>query len=117
MRYLLLLPLVLGFSMPSIAQDTYNCGIPVEENISPDALPYCDMHQRRLAYREEAIKLEKQMKERAENFAAPRRAALEQYQRDIEALNQEERDPFADEDTETLEFDDESDENTLSLGE
>lgn len=64
------------------------CGVPESVTLSTEAASYCDIYQRRLVYREEAIKLKEQMRARAENFAAPRREALERYEKDVAALNE-----------------------------
>jgi len=72
------------------AQETSeSCGVPSAVDINTDALPHCDIYHRQFAYREEALKLEKKMKERQENFAAPRREALKRYEEDMKKLNTE----------------------------
>ena len=65
------------------------CGTPKDVNISTEATPFCDIHNRRLAYRKEAIKLKEQMNERARNFAEPRKVAYERYLENVQKLNDE----------------------------
>ena len=79
---------ILGVS-PASAQESEFCGVPDEAALDTEAGTHCDIYQRQLAYREEAIKMDALMKERQENFAAPRREALKRYEADIEALNNE----------------------------
>ncbi len=93
------LSLVAFFITPTsaISGELRACGVPDHVEIPTETEGYCDIHQRRFAYREKAIKLKEQMQARAENFAAPRRQALEQYEKDVQALNEirtsEEADP------------------------
>lgn len=70
------------------AAEIVQCGVPTTVTIETENNEkYCDIHQRRLAYREESLKLKEQMHERAKNYAAPKTQALKQYAQDIEALN------------------------------
>ncbi len=71
------------------AQESTFCGIPDPAALNTEAEPHCDIYQRQLAYREEALKMDSLMKQRQENFAAPRREALKRYQEDMDALNAE----------------------------
>lgn len=66
------------------------CGVPAEADMDtePRDADYCNIHERRFAYREQAIKLKQQIQERAENYHAPKRAAHEQYIKDLKALNE-----------------------------
>lgn len=48
---------------------------------------YCNIYQRQLEFKESADKLRDEIEQRSENFAAPRRAAREQYEADLEALH------------------------------
>ena len=63
-------------------------GVSPDATISPDAADMRDIHQRRLDYREEEIKLKQQMHVRAENFATPRRESLKRYEEGLAALNE-----------------------------
>ncbi|MEM7650748.1 MAG: hypothetical protein AAF204_01540 [Pseudomonadota bacterium] len=71
------------------AQESEFCGVPDPAAMDTEALGHCDIYQRQLAYREEALKLQELMKERQENFAAPRREAIKRYEEDMKALNEE----------------------------
>lgn len=71
----------------SHAQESRFCGTPTPAALDTKAETHCDIYQRQLAYREEALKMDALMKERQENFAAPRREALKRYEADMEALN------------------------------
>ncbi|MCB1720680.1 MAG: hypothetical protein H6860_06205 [Rhodospirillales bacterium] len=79
-------------------------GVSPDATISPDAADMRDIHQRRLDYREEDIKLKEQMLTRAENFAAPRRESLKHYEEKITALN-ETRTSVEPDEEESLEMD------------
>ena len=70
------------------AQTSEFCGVPDPAALDTEATPHCDIYQRQLSYREEALKLEALMEERQENFAAPRREALKRYEEDMKALNE-----------------------------
>ena len=91
MRTILLSSLALiALSIPAAhAQTSEFCGVPAPADLDTQAEPHCDIYQRQLSYREEALKLEALMEERQDNFAAPRREALERYEADIKALNAE----------------------------
>jgi len=91
MRYFFLLPaLLIIFTSPeAVSGELVACGVPESYDLPTETENYCNFHQRRFAYREEAMKLKEQLKERQENFAAPRRQAREQYEENWEALNQQ----------------------------
>ncbi|MCB9983825.1 MAG: hypothetical protein H6861_09180 [Rhodospirillales bacterium] len=81
--------IILSFaSTPAQAGDVYACGVPDSVNVPSETEGFCDIHQRRFAYREEYLKMREQMQVRAENFAAPRREALEQYKKDLQVLDE-----------------------------
>ncbi|MEZ5814567.1 MAG: hypothetical protein R3E13_07630 [Alphaproteobacteria bacterium] len=71
----------------SHAQESKFCGTPAPAALDTKAEAHCDIYQRQLAYREKALKMDTLMKERQENFAAPRREAIKRYEADMEALN------------------------------
>ncbi len=89
MRALLILPLtfITLAIFPANAQESAFCGAPKEASLDTKAEGHCDLFQRQFAYRDESLKLNELMKERQENFAAPRRAALEQYEEGLKDLN------------------------------
>lgn len=91
MRIILFLAAFTFLLIPATASagEPVFCGVPKDVNISTEATPFCDIHARRILYRREAIKLKGQMQERAKNFAAPRKAAYEQYLKDLEAVDEE----------------------------
>lgn len=91
MRLILFFVLALIFSpFASQAGEIVGCGVPASVTIETDpGFTYCDIYQRQLAYRDEAIKLDRQMKARQINFAAPRIEALKRYQADMEVLNEQ----------------------------
>ncbi len=67
-----------------------SCGVPENADgiVRTDpGLDVCDFYSRQLAYREESIKLRRQLTERAENFAVPRRIAVENYKANLKALH------------------------------
>lgn len=81
---------ILTLAHTAKAQDSSEfCGLPSKTEFSTDTVAHCDIYQRQLAYREEALKLEKLMEERQENFASPRREALKRYKEDMKELNAE----------------------------
>lgn len=90
MRTFLTFILFLVFMTPAaaFAGEPVFCGTPETPKMSTDGGNFCDIHARRLAYRDEAVALKEKMQERARNFAAPRQAAYEQYLKDLEALDE-----------------------------
>lgn len=90
MRILLISLLLIGTSTIVHAQDTSEfCGLPEPAELNTAAQPHCDIYQRQFAYREEALKLRELMEERQENYARPRREAIERYEKDLEELNKQ----------------------------
>lgn len=77
------------------AEEPVFCGLPTAADLDMKPVGnsedgnFCDIHSRRIAYRNEAVKLKDQMQQRAERFAAPRQAAYQNYLEDLEALNEE----------------------------
>ncbi|MCB1532789.1 MAG: hypothetical protein KDJ35_07960 [Alphaproteobacteria bacterium] len=64
------------------------CGEAVTGSISTESsADFCDVYQRQLNYKDSADQLREEITTRSENFAAPRRAAYEQYQRDLEQVH------------------------------
>lgn len=89
MRFILLLTAILML-LPASGQagEILACGVPVSVRIETDpGFTYCDIYQRQLAYYDEAKALDRQMKERQINFAAPRIETLKRYQEGLKALN------------------------------
>lgn len=97
MRLFLILSLfiITPFAQKAEAGEPYACGAPLITDEDADArMPTetggrCDIHDRRFAYREQALKMQELLKERQENYAAPRRQIEEQYREKLEALNRE----------------------------
>jgi hypothetical protein len=80
---------LLILSTPAFAE-VEQCGVPDEAELSTTPnTAFCDIYQRQLAYRIEANKFREKINDRNEAFAAPRRAAYEQYQADLKALEGE----------------------------
>lgn len=89
--FLLAAFIVLGTSFPAAAQHAgvVHCGSPEDSIIETDpGFEFCDVYQTQLEYRESWQKLRADLLERQENYAAPRRAAYEQYRKDLEALHE-----------------------------
>lgn len=88
-RFLIIIALT--FILPASAQaeqGVYQCGEPVEGDIETDpGFSFCDIYQRQLAFKDVRDRLSRQLRERQENFAEPRRQAYEAYQRDLKALH------------------------------
>lgn len=100
MRILVVLSLLIVIPFFSTAQagEPYACGVPVKTGDIDARMPTetggrCDIHDRRFAYREEALKLQDLMRERQKNYAAPRSQIEQQYRERLEALNQERGSP------------------------
>ena len=64
------------------------CGVPQEPTMETEAQTYCDIHQRRLAYRESQQDFKSLLDQRRENYQAPNQEIRSNYQRDLDALNQ-----------------------------
>ena len=77
------------WSMNASAGEIYSCGAPREYNLPTETEGFCDFHQRRIAYREQALKLKEQLRERQESFAAPRLETLRLYNEELDALNEQ----------------------------
>ena len=101
MRILIFLSLlaVIPFFNAAQAGEPYECGVPLITDEDVDAkMPTetggrCDIHDRRFAYREEALKMKALLNERQRNYAAPRTQIEKQYKERLEALNQERGSP------------------------
>ena len=63
------------------------CGVPEDPTIKTEATEYCDMHQRRFAYRESRKEFKEILDERRENYQAPQREIKAQYERDLKSLH------------------------------
>lgn len=70
------------------AADVQSCPAAISSEMSAEASsPICDIYTRSISFREEAVLLDENMKQRAENFAAPRRAAKKAFDSDLENLH------------------------------
>ena len=90
MRLFILLSLMIFTAAPAIAADVVPCGQPVPSGMNTTVSEnYCDIHQRRIDYYREDKKFKAELKERQENYNAPRAQAMEKYRQAIEELNAE----------------------------
>lgn len=88
MRYFLLAALIIVFQpLGAQAGEVVGCGVPNSVVMSTETADYCDFHQRRFAYHEEALKHKALLQERRENFIAPQIEARKRYEADLEAFN------------------------------
>lgn len=78
----------LSLPAPASAGEAVACGAPASVTMSTEAQDYCNLHQRRFAYREENTKLRGQMDERRENYYAPQSSGIKSYEAELEALNE-----------------------------
>ncbi len=70
------------------AAEIVECGAATTYEIETQSpVNACDIYTRQLAYRDEALKLREQIKERSTNFAKPIRTLKKQYDKDLEALH------------------------------
>ena len=87
------LPLTLAallFAAPAFAAngDVQACGDTYKAKLDTDPENhFCDIYSRQFAYREEALKFKKMLKERQDNFDAPAAQARKTYQANMDALN------------------------------
>ncbi|MBX2834414.1 MAG: hypothetical protein KTR28_05540 [Micavibrio sp.] len=66
----------------------YSAGEPESYNLpTQEVFGFPDIYQRQLNYRDHAIKLREQIKERQENFQAPALEARTKYEQDLKNLN------------------------------
>lgn len=79
------------FCLPGLASagEVVVCGVPEAAEMDTAGKDYCNLYQRRFAYREEAMKLRQKIHERRENYHAPQSSAVRAYEADLEALNAE----------------------------
>jgi hypothetical protein len=91
MRFVLFILALVIAPTTVMAGEVKACGTPTKADMKamPQDANYCDIYQRQLAYRVENMKQRSLIGERQENYAAPRREALEQYAQDIEKMNAE----------------------------
>lgn len=78
----------LGLPASVSAGEPIACGVPESVGVATEAQDYCNLHQRRFAYREEREKLRQQIDERRENYYAPQNSALKAYDAELETLNE-----------------------------
>jgi len=89
MRLFTLILSLLVLSAPALAE-VEQCGVPADAELSTTPnTAFCDIYQRQLAYRIEANQFREMINERNEAFAAPRRAAYEQYKAELKAIEGE----------------------------
>jgi hypothetical protein len=80
--------IILTFSLPVQAQETYQCGVPstpgLEKTDDPEFWRYCDYHTRRFDYIREQKEFRRMLDERRENFVRYRETAINNYKDQLE---------------------------------
>jgi hypothetical protein len=70
--------------------DIRECGTPKSSSMETDpGFVYCDIHQRRFAYKESRDEFNRQLDERRANYLAPGLQARKDYEKDLQALYSE----------------------------
>lgn len=70
------------------AEEPVHCGSPDEIKLKTESeAKFCDIYQRQLEYRESWKQLRADLLERQESYAKPRRAAYQQYRKDLESIH------------------------------
>lgn len=93
MKFFMLLPVFvfcLLIASPVKAGEVLACGVPDYETVqtSDDKFHgFCDIYQRQLDYRQERLAYIESLKQRQENFAKARKAAYEQYKKDLDKMH------------------------------
>lgn len=88
MRIFPVLLLIAFLTLPNIANAQIEaCGVPQDPTMETEATEYCNMHERRFAYRESREEFKSILNERRENYQAPQREIKAQYQRDLKTLH------------------------------
>src|SRR5689334_19398635 len=72
---------------PAVAAEAEitECGVPSQAQLNTDAMAYCDIHGRRLAYSDEDKKFRDLIEQRRKNYAAPGIKAINQHKDDLKA--------------------------------
>lgn len=97
MKYILpMMVLVLSTAlmpMPVYAGEVQQCGDPRAGDQYTDTAgrDFCDVHTRRIAYREQNKILRQRLEDRQKDYNAPRQQALENYKAAVEASQQGEQ--------------------------
>lgn len=89
MKPVLLLALALLITAPAFAGEPVACGVPEDASLSTEIPDYCNIHDRRFAYRDEDKKFKALIEERRVNYNAPREEALKAYNSNLEAYYKE----------------------------
>lgn len=88
MRIALFSILAVLLSFAPVQAEIVNCGIPdtaiLDTTVTQD---YCDIYQRRFDYRLEDAAFKHLLQERQRNFNADRKAIIQNYKANLEALN------------------------------
>jgi hypothetical protein len=63
------------------------CGVPEAPNLGADTTEYCDIHQRRLAYKDSRDEFRGQVQTRRENYIAPALEARKVYDANVQSLH------------------------------
>ena len=61
------------------------CGVPPPAQLDTGSIPYCNIHDRRFGYKDEADKFRKLLDERRANYIAPGQKAMNQFKDDLKA--------------------------------
>lgn len=89
-RFLLTSFFAFMISLPQAqAGEVYSCGIPDYDLVDvddPQTHDVCDIYTRQIQYRDDYLAYKDSLLERQENFARARRAALANYQAQLDAL-------------------------------
>lgn len=72
-----------------MAGEILHCGTPEIEDVplTSDTHDVCDIYTRQFEYREEFLEYQAQLRQRQENFARARQAAVKNYKAELQALN------------------------------
>src|SRR5262245_56206374 len=83
--FFLALIAVLGMHPAFAASSVVACGTPHIETVTTDpGFEYCDIHNRRFAYKESYDDLKQQIEERHKSYNAPRQQVIKDYQQRLE---------------------------------
>jgi hypothetical protein len=70
------------------AAEIYECGAPTTYELETESnADLCDVYSRQIAYRDEAIKFRKQIRQRAESFIIPTVEARKNYLENLQKLH------------------------------
>lgn len=76
-----------GLSDTAQAGEIVQCGTPADVHVETPDFTYCDIHDRRFAYKEKAQILQQEMLTRQQAFSDVRRRAIEAYKAKEDKIN------------------------------